>query len=304
MSQYSRGNSRIITVRPSEIQPGDIVLGPAPTDQSLDAWLQSREIDLPLIRLPSRPELARRASSLDRRDFPAPYRNDGAELNRTRHRRRRRTNRREQEDSQDQDDSEDSIPPQSRRRRGEGRNYARSQSHYDSEGSIPPRQRRSASARHREDKGERKLRKDADATSSSDLGCTDDDKKTKKKAQWKKWAAIGLAGVATIHAVHGVHETVEKTQHRRKELAEGKISQEEAKKKKTQGRWKTAADVGIAAVWLKSAYDEIQEYREVRHEYAEVVEKGEERHKRRLERAKSARGLNGQNRGRNDDDDD
>jgi hypothetical protein len=123
--------------------------------------------------------------------------------------------------------------------------------------------------------------------SSSDLGNTDDDDKIKKKAQWKKWGAISLAGIATIHAVHGGYETYEKTQHRRRELAEGKISEDEAKQRRKRGRWRTAADVGIAGVWIKSAYDEIKEYREVKKEYSEVCEKGEERHKKRVERAKA-----------------
>jgi hypothetical protein len=101
-----------------------------------------------------------------------------------------------------------------------------------------------------------------------------------------KWGAIGLAGVATIHAVHGVHETMEKTTARRKELAEGKISEGEAHKRKNKGKWKTAADVSIAAVWIKSAYDEIKEYREARKEHAEACERSEERHRKRLERAK------------------
>jgi hypothetical protein len=113
-----------------------------------------------------------------------------------------------------------------------------------------------------------------------------DDEKVKHKAKLKKWGAIGLAGVATIHAVHGVHETVEKTAARRKEVAEGKISEAEAHKRKSKGNWRTAADVGIAAVWIKSAYDEIKEYREARKEHVEACERSEERHRKRLERDK------------------
>jgi hypothetical protein len=109
----------------------------------------------------------------------------------------------------------------------------------------------------------------------------------KKKAKWKKWGAVGLAGVATIHAVHGVHETVEKTRARHKELDEGEISEGEAHRRKNKGRWRNAANVGIAAVWVKSAYDEIMEYREAQKEHMEACERTEERHKQRLERAKA-----------------
>jgi hypothetical protein len=119
----------------------------------------------------------------------------------------------------------------------------------------------------------------------------------KKKAKWKKWGAIGLAGIATIHAVHGGYETYEKTQARHKDEADGTISGKEADKKKKNAGWKTAADVGIAAVWIKGAYDEIKEYREVRKEYAEVCEKGEERHRKRLEKEKATRGA--KNKGEN-----
>jgi hypothetical protein len=84
-----------------------------------------------------------------------------------------------------------------------------------------------------------------------------------------------------------VHETIEKTAARRKELEEGEISEEEAKKRKNKGRWRNAANVGIAAVWVKSAYDEIMEYREAQKEHAEACERGEERHRKRLERAKA-----------------
>jgi len=161
-----------------------------------------------------------------------------------------------------------------------------SQDQYNSEGSIPPRSRRSAPAKQKRQQSNRDGNASSSA-SSSDLGCTDDDEKTKKKAKWKKWGAIGLAGVATIHAVHGAHETVEKAQARRKQLAEGEISEGQAHKKKSKGRLRTAAEVGIAAVWIKSAYDEIKEYREAKEEHADACGRSEERHRKRLERAKA-----------------
>jgi len=159
---------------------------------------------------------------------------------------------------------------------------------YESEGSIPPRAR----ARGRARQGpKRDDARSSSSSSSSDLGSTTDDEKKKKKAKLKKWGAIGLAGIATIHAVHGVHESMEKAKKRREELAEGEISEEEAKRRKGKGRWRDAANVGIAAVWIKGAVDEIKEYREAQHEHAEMCENAEERHKKRRERAKSiARG--------------
>jgi hypothetical protein len=84
-----------------------------------------------------------------------------------------------------------------------------------------------------------------------------------------------------------VHETIQKTAARRKELAEGEIGEEEAHKKKNKGRLRNVANVGIAAVWVQSAYSEIKEYREAQKEHAELCEKSEERHQKRLERAKA-----------------
>jgi len=212
-----------------------------------DVLLGPAPRDLPLGR--PRPRYLRRTSSLDRNDFSDPYRGRGTIAR-----------RREQPDPSDQ---------------------------YDSEGSVPPQSRKLTSENRRDTDRGNSNRNRSSSASSSDLGCTDDDEKNVKKAKWKKWGAIGLAGVAGIHAVHGVYETIEKTKERRKELEEGEISEEEAKRKKNRARWKEAANVGIAGVWIKSAWDEIKEYREAQHEHAEICEKAEERHRKRIERAKA-----------------
>lgn len=165
---------------------------------------------------------------------------------------------------------------------------------YDSEGSIPPRARRPIHSkearlrdcRYRNCKG-RDGTSSSSSDSSSDLGCTDDDEKSKKKALLKKWGAIGLAGVATIHAVSGVHSTIEKRKKRQEELADREISEEEAERRRNRGRWKNAANVGVAAIWIKGAVDEIKEYREAAKEHRESCEKSEERHRMRIERARA-----------------
>lgn len=159
--------------------------------------------------------------------------------------------------------------------------YRQEQDPYESEASIAPRARPRAPGR----RGQRRTtERSSSPSSSSDLGSTTDDEKQKHKAKLKKWGSIALAGVATIHMVHGVHETVEKARERRQELAEGDISGSEAERRKRKARWKNAANVGIAAVWVKSAVDEIKEYREAKHEHVELIEKAEERHRKRVER--------------------
>lgn len=245
MAQYGYSNPRsdVIRVRRSEVQPGDVILGPAPPERSL------------VPRRP-RPQYTRRASSLDGNDF---YERD----HRGRGQLARRRDPRDQYDQQY--DSEGSVPPRARR-------------------PIPPRQNRQRDGRERNRKGKEDT---SSSASSSDLGCTDDDEKSRKKAKLKKWGAIGLAGVATIHAVAGVHSTVEKHKKRQEELEDGEISEEEAEKRRNKGRWKNAANVGIAAVWIKGAVDEIKEYREASKEHQETCEKTEERHRMRVERAKA-----------------
>lgn len=248
MAQYGYSNPRsnVIRVRRSEVQPGDVILGPAPPERSL------------VSRRPRpRPTYPRRASSLDGDDF---YERDS----RGRGQLARRTDPRGQYDQPY--DSEGSVPPRARR-------------------AIPPKPNRQRDGRERNRTG----RDDTSSSSesSSDLGCTDDDDKSKKKAKLKKWGAIGLAGVATIHAVSGVHSTIEKGKKRREELADGDISEEEAERKRNKGRWKNAANVGVAAIWIKGAVDELKEYREAAKEHRETNKKSEERHQMRIERARA-----------------
>lgn len=255
-------------VRRSEVQPGDVVLGPAPPERSL------------VPRRP-RPQYSRRASSLDGDDS---YERDP----RGRGQLARRRDLRDQDDQQYDSEGSDGRGQLARRR--DPRDQYDQQ--YDSEGSVPPRTRRPIPPRqHRQRGGQERNGKSRDDTSSSvsssDLGCTDDDEKSKKKAKLKKWGAIGLAGVATIHAVSGVHSTIEKRKKRQEELADGDISEEEAERIRNKGRLRNAANVGIAAIWIKGAVDEIKEYREAAKEHQETREKVEERHRMRVERAKA-----------------
>jgi len=238
---YSNANSAVIRVRRSEVQPGDVILGPAPPERSL------------VPRQRPRPQYPRRASSLDGDDFYRPNPRRRGQVLR----------RRDPRDQYGQYDSEGSVPPRDRC-------------------SIPQRQNQQRGNRNGTDKDDT-----SSSASSSNLGCTSDDEKIKKKAKLKKWGSIGLAGVATIHAVAGVHSTIEKRKKNREELEEGEISEAEAEKRRNKGRWRNAANVGIAAVWIKGAVDEIKEYREATKEHQEIIEKSEERHRKRIERAKA-----------------
>jgi hypothetical protein len=76
----------------------------------------------------------------------------------------------------------------------------------------------------------------------------------------------GLATVATIHAVHGVYGGVQKRKQRMKELEEGKITPEEARKRRIKANTKDALSVGLAALGIKGAYGEWKEVNEKRKE--------------------------------------
>lgn len=120
--------------------------------------------------------------------------------------------------------------------------------------------------------------------SESDLGDTDEDEKRAKKMRGKQILTTGLAAVATIHAVHEVYQSVEKRKARKKAVKEGRLSEAEAKKLKTKALIQDAASVGIAAIGIKGAVEEMKEAKELSHECREFMEEKERRHKRREER--------------------
>jgi hypothetical protein len=109
----------------------------------------------------------------------------------------------------------------------------------------------------------------------------------------KQLLTAGLATVATIHAAHNVYQSMEKRDARRKAVAEGEMTPEEARKLKAKATLQDAASIGIAALGIKGAFSEIKEANEMRHECKEFREKKEERHKKRLERQKKSSSSNG-----------
>jgi len=110
------------------------------------------------------------------------------------------------------------------------------------------------------------------------------EEKEVKKGQRKSLITAGLATVATIHAGHSVYQSYEKRMERRKQVAEGEISPEEAKKLKNKGRLQDAASIGIAALGIKGAYSEWNEMREHRAEMSEYKEKMKRHREKRAAR--------------------
>lgn len=111
----------------------------------------------------------------------------------------------------------------------------------------------------------------------------------RKKLRGKELITAGLATVATIHAAHGVYTSMEASEKRRKLVAEGEMSPEEARKRKSKNMLQDAAAVGIAALGIKSAFSEWKEMNEQRHSVKELEVRRRKRRKQRERREKEAR---------------
>ena len=133
--------------------------------------------------------------------------------------------------------------------------------------------------------------------SSSDSESSTDMEIRRKKLRGKELITAGLATVATIHAAHGVYSSMVASENRRKQIAEGEITPEEARKRKSKNMLQDAAAVGIAALGIKSAYSEWKEMNEQRHSVKELETRRRKRRKARERREKEARfnALNGGN---------
>ena len=121
-------------------------------------------------------------------------------------------------------------------------------------------------------------------SSSEDDVSSSEEERERKKMGHKQLITAGLASVATIHAAHSIYQSVHMRQVRMKEVAEGELSPQEARKKKNKGRMQNVAAVGVAALGVKGAYSEWKEMKEQRDEAHEFDAKRAKRHERRLEK--------------------
>ena len=110
---------------------------------------------------------------------------------------------------------------------------------------------------------------------------SEDERKSRKMGR-KELITAGLASVATIHAGHSCYQSYHNRQVRHKDVLEGKISPEEARKRKNKDRLQDAASVGIAALGIRGAISEWKEMREQREEHHKFEEERRERHEKRL----------------------
>jgi len=124
----------------------------------------------------------------------------------------------------------------------------------------------------------------SNSDSDSDTVSSSEEETKRKKMRGKEFLTAGAATVATIHAAHSVYQSVHMRNVRHKEVLEGKMSPQEARKKKNKARLQDAASIGIAAIGIKGAIGEWKEVKEKRDEVHEFEKEKEEKREKRLKK--------------------
>lgn len=135
--------------------------------------------------------------------------------------------------------------------------------------------------------------------SSTDYS-SEEEMRKQRKMHTKELITAGFASVATVHAAHTLYQTRDKRVKRQKKVKEGTMAPEEARKLEKKGYLQDAASVGIAALGIKSAYDEWKETKESRDEYHEVCKEFEQKRQRRREKSVMGQGGQGPRNGSGD----
>ncbi|KAJ5151964.1 hypothetical protein N7492_010259 [Penicillium capsulatum] len=107
---------------------------------------------------------------------------------------------------------------------------------------------------------------DCTSEDDSDLGDSSDEKKKRKKMRRDMMITSGLATVATVHAAHGLYGSMQKRKERMKQLEEGEITPQEARKRRLKANTMDAVSLGLAGLGIKGAYGEWKEVNEKRKE--------------------------------------
>ncbi|KGO78114.1 hypothetical protein PITC_041450 [Penicillium italicum] len=224
----------------------------------------------------------------DRRRDSRDGRREHSREHRREHRddRERRHHRGHRDDHHSSDSDADSDYYNRDSRRGRG---SRDVGRYRSlDGRNPPPYAPTSASRGESGTGSKNRGYDSSSESDSDLGDSSDEKKQRKKLKRDMLLTGGLASVATIHAAHNVYSGIEKRKERMKQLKEGEITPEEARKRRMKANTKDALSIGLAALGIKGAYGEWKEVMEKRKENAHFQEECFQRAaKRERRRARS-----------------
>ncbi|KAG6011249.1 hypothetical protein E4U43_008452 [Claviceps pusilla] len=117
--------------------------------------------------------------------------------------------------------------------------------------------------------------------SESDLGDSEEDERKARKMRGKQIITTGLATVATIHAAHNVYQSMERRKARQRAVREGRLGVSEAEQLKAKALIKDAASVGVAALGIRGAFEEMKEAKEMAHECKVFGQEKALRHEKR-----------------------
>lgn len=205
---------------------------------------------------------------------------------------RRRGGRSSRYSDEESDYSDDDKSYRSRNRSSRNVGRSRSISSAGPHNTVTRTRAYTTSGNGRSPGGRRGSSSHTSSDSDSDLGSSEDERKQKKKMVRTEMLTTGLATVATIHAAHSVIKGIEGRKKRQEELRQGKITPEEARKKRLKSTAIDVASVGLAALGIKGAVGEWKEVRDKRGEHKKLAEQYRRHHeKRALRRSKSASSL-------------
>lgn len=175
--------------------------------------------------------------------------------------------------------SADSYVPSRSRRYNNQRSSGRSDDGYEGTGAHPGAGM--LASRENPEMRQMRQRDNARGGTSSSSESTSDMEQKRKRMRGKELLTAGVATVATIHAAHGVYSSMVASENRRKLVAQGKLSPEEARKRKSKNAVQDAAAVGLAALGIKGAFSEWKGMNEQRHEIQELEAKRRKKRKQR-----------------------
>jgi hypothetical protein len=120
----------------------------------------------------------------------------------------------------------------------------------------------------------------SDDTESVMSSSEDEHQEEKKKRD--KLITGGIATIATLNAAANVYNSMKMREARAKQLAEGHITKDEAKRQRYKHHLQDAAAIGVSAICVKGAYAKWQQTTEKHREHRDHKKERQERSEKRL----------------------
>jgi hypothetical protein len=179
----------------------------------------------------------------------------------------------------------------------------RSYDAYESEGSVPPRNRGAmvrrndntntvaypAAANGMADRNgpatngtKSENNGDDDSDDESSVMSSSEDEHQEEKKKRDKLITGGIATIATLNAAANVYNSMKMREARSKQLADGQITKDEAKRQRYKHHLQDAAAIGVSAICVKGAYAKWQQTTEKHREHRDHKKERQERSEKRL----------------------